>query len=262
MRFQKKSLGQHFLQDESIAGKIVDSFFSAVEKTDVAAIVEVGPGMGVLTKYILPKINRQKFYAVEIDSRCVNYLSEKFPEMKNNLMERDFLEINFEKEFPMPSAIIGNFPYNISSQILFKILENKNQIPLMTGMFQKEVAQRITSPPGNKEYGILSVLTQAYYDVEYLFEVGEKCFAPPPKVKSGVISIRRNGTERLDCDEQLFIKVVKAGFNKRRKTLRNCLREMVADKNFLNEKVFDKRAEQLSVEEFVALTQSVQDFKI
>ncbi|MCY7411315.1 MAG: 16S rRNA (adenine(1518)-N(6)/adenine(1519)-N(6))-dimethyltransferase RsmA, partial [Chitinophagales bacterium] len=215
----KKSLGQHFLKDENIAKKIVEEF---LKKANAAAILEIGPGMGMLTKYLL-KQEGKTFYAVDTDSRMINFVKEKFSFPEGNIFHDDFLKFDLAALKEESIAVIGNFPYNISTQILFKILENKNRIPMMVGMFQKEVAQRIASGEGNKNYGILSVLLQAFYKVEYLFEVGEKCFAPPPKVKSAVIRIVRLESPEKVEDEKFFFALVKSGFNQRRKTLRNSL---------------------------------------
>lgn len=247
---QKKSLGQHFLRDENIARKIIHEFCGHVPGS--MSVVEVGPGRGVLTKYLAEQV--KELYLVEIDADCVSYLLGRFPLLKERVIHQDILKTDFTRYVQPPFAVIGNFPYNISSQILFKILEYRNQVPWVVGMFQKEVAQRIGADAGGKEYGILSVLIQAYYEVEYLFEVGEKCFSPPPKVKSAVIRLKRNSKEKLGCDEELFVKIVKAAFNKRRKTLRNALKELMAREYLLQDKIFEKRAEQLSVEQFIELT--------
>lgn len=257
MVFQKKSLGQHFLKDENIAKKIVDEFCK--DTGQCASTVEIGPGMGVLTKYLMER--EKNFFAIEIDKRCIEFLNEKIPELKERIIHQDILKVDFAKYLSPPTAIIGNFPYNISSQIIFKILENRNQIPLMVGMFQKEVAKRIASKPNSKEYGILSVLVQAFYHVEYLFEVGEGSFSPPPKVKSAVIKLLSKGNENLGCNEKLFFKIVKTAFGQRRKTLRNALKEFLTKKEsdqLKEEKIFDKRAEQLSTEQFIELTKKFE----
>jgi|ERR1051326_2674323 16S rRNA (adenine1518-N6/adenine1519-N6)-dimethyltransferase len=251
----KKHLGQHFLRDENIARKIV----SSLSKKNYKTAVEVGAGTGVLTKYLLQEKDLELF-VVEIDKESIAYLKKNFPELKDKIIEKDFLEFNsgwlFGEQLTtnnnQPFAIIGNFPYNISSQILFKVLEYRNQIPEVVGMFQKEVAQRVASVPGNKTYGILSVLVQAFYKVEYLFTVHENVFFPPPKVKSAVIRLTRNATEKLNCGEELFFDVVKTAFNQRRKTLRNALSKFETKK--INSDFLSKRAEQLSVNDFVALT--------
>lgn len=251
----KKHLGQHFLRDENIARKVV----SSLSKKNYSSIIEVGAGTGVLTKYLLQDKDSETF-VVEIDRESVSFLKKNYPELKNSVIEKDFLEFNPEW---LPSAIrhspfalIGNFPYNISSQILFKVLEYRNQIPEVVGMFQKEVAERIASPPGNKTYGILSVLMQSFYKTEYLFTVHEHVFHPPPKVKSAVIRFTRNGVHKLDCDEELFFKTVKAGFNQRRKTLRNSL-STAFNVQHLKSELMSKRAEQLSVNDFVELTKMI-----
>ncbi|WP_068598389.1 16S rRNA (adenine(1518)-N(6)/adenine(1519)-N(6))-dimethyltransferase RsmA [Vaginella massiliensis] len=244
----KKHLGQHFLNDEDIAKKIADG----LSWNNYQEVLEIGPGMGVLTKYILEQ--KRKISVVEIDTESVAYLQEKYlpwhPDFK--IYEEDFLKMDFSK-FSDAVAILGNFPYNISSQIIFKVLEERTQIPEVVGMFQKEVAERIAAPKGNKVYGILSVLAQAYYEVEYLFTVHENVFTPPPKVKSGVIRMTRY-REHLNVDEAKFFEIVKAGFNQRRKTLRNALKT-VGIPEYLNDHAFlNLRAEQLGVEDFIELT--------
>ena len=245
----KKHLGQHFLTDENIAKKIANSLqFSGYDK-----VLEVGPGMGVLTKYLLEK--ETETFVAEIDTESIAYLKEHYPQLKENHFVGDFLKTNFSKIFPNEqTAVIGNFPYNISSQILFHIIENYQQIPEMAGMFQKEVAERTAAVPRTKDYGILSVMVQAYYDVKYLFTVHENVFNPPPKVKSGVISLLRNPKEGLLGNETLFKNIVKAGFNQRRKKLNNALKvlnipEELSGHNFLN-----LRAEELSVQDFISFT--------
>ena len=258
----KKFLGQHFLTDLSIAQRIADTITSA--NTTLFApcgekipVLEIGPGMGVLTQYLLknPKI---QLTAIEIDRESVAYLREWYPEL--NLIEGDFLKADLSTIFPMgPFGVIGNYPYNISSQIFFKVLEYKDRIPVCSGMIQKEVAQRLAAKPGKKDYGILSVLLQAYYDIEYLFTVGNHVFNPPPKVESAVIRLTRNSRERLDCDEQLFKTVVKTAFNQRRKQMRNSLQQLVGKGNLLlQENIFTKRPEQLHVDEFVELTKLIE----
>jgi len=253
----KKHLGQHFLRDENIAKKIVGSLSG---KNDCKTIVEVGAGTGVLTKYLLQEKNLET-YIVEIDRESIAFLKNHFPQLEGRIIEKDFLE--FDLSFlpstisHQPFSIIGNFPYNISSQILFKVLEFKNQIPEVVGMFQKEVAERIASPPGNKTYGILSVLMQAFYKIEYLFTVNPQVFNPPPKVQSAVIRLTRNDVKKLDCDEDLFFQVVKTGFNQRRKTLRNALGTKFNVKKTESE-LLSKRAEQLSVNDFVKLTKMIE----
>ena len=245
----KKYLGQHFLKDENIARKIVNS----LSGNGYSNVLEVGPGMGILTKYLLQN-NKYKTYVCEIDTGYVEYLQKHFPKLSNRIISDDFLKINIRNYFTGTFGIIGNFPYNISSQILFKVLEHRDQITEVAGMFQREVAKRIISPPGSKNYGILSVLMQAYYNVEYLFTVNEKVFYPPPKVTSAVMRFIRNDVKLLNCNEDLFFKVVKAGFNHRRKTLRNALSLLLPVSVESSHQMFDKRAEQLSVEEFIELT--------
>lgn len=260
----KKSLGQHFLTDLSIARQIADALIvpSGPEKADV---LEVGPGMGVLTQYLLqrPEIALKM---VEIDRESVDYLLVNFPQVNGSLIEADFLKLRLENFFKDSFRVIGNFPYNISSQIFFRILDYKESVPEVVCMIQKEVAERIAEKPGTKTYGILSVLLQAWYDIEYLFTVGEGAFNPPPKVKSAVIRLTRNGRTGLGCDESLFRTVVKTSFNQRRKTMRNSLKPLIAAKaeregwseeqyeSFASDQVFALRPERLGVEDFIALT--------
>ena len=260
----KKSLGQHFLTDLSIARQIADALIvpSGPEKADV---LEVGPGMGVLTQYLLqrPEIALKM---VEIDRESVDYLLVNFPQVNGSLIEADFLKLRLENFFKGSFRVIGNFPYNISSQIFFRILDYKESVPEVVCMIQKEVAERIAEKPGTKTYGILSVLLQAWYDIEYLFTVGEGAFNPPPKVKSAVIRLTRNGRTGLGCDDSLFRTVVKTSFNQRRKTMRNSLKPLIAAKaeregwseeqyeSFASDPVFALRPERLGVEDFIALT--------
>ncbi|MBN8622005.1 MAG: 16S rRNA (adenine(1518)-N(6)/adenine(1519)-N(6))-dimethyltransferase RsmA [Flavobacteriales bacterium] len=244
----KKHLGQHFLTDENIAKKIVDGLsFENYHK-----VLEVGPGMGVLTKYLLEK--DAEIFVAEIDAESVDYLKKNYPKLQENHFTGDFLKINIEGVFGEQVAVIGNFPYNISSQILFKIIDYYGQIPEMVGMFQKEVAERTAAVPRTKDYGILSVLVQALYDVKYLFTVHENVFNPPPKVKSGVIKLTRNPKEGLQGNEVLFKQIVKAGFNQRRKKLSNALKVLNIPENLKTHPFLDKRAEELSVEDFIAFT--------
>ena len=250
----KKYLGQHFLTDKAIARAIVDAINPLTEN-----LVEVGAGTGVLTQYILEKkINN--FKIIEIDTDSVNYLLRNFEGMDKHIIEGDFLHFKLESVFPANFSIIGNFPYNISNQILFKAYEYRQQVTEVVGMFQKEVAERIASKPGSKKYGILSVLLQAYFDIEYLFTVDEDVFDPPPKVKSGVIRLIRNNVEKLDCNEALYKTVVKTAFNQRRKTLSNALKSLGA-KEWPEEykEILSKRAEQLGVADFVLLTNLAAD---
>lgn len=246
----KKFLGQHFLNDLSIAKDIVDGLSGYKGYTNV---LEIGPGMGVLTDFLLQE-KKYSLYVSEIDKESVQYLKIKYPELNNNIIEGDFLRLPLEKYFEGQFAIIGNFPYNISSQIFFKVLDYKEQIVEVVGMLQKEVAKRLTSGPGNKDYGILSVLLQAYYDMEYLFTVDEHVFNPPPKVKSGVIRIRRNERTSMPCSDEDFKKIVKQSFSSRRKTLRNALKSLNLPESVLTNPIMEKRAEQLSVEDFINLT--------
>ncbi len=259
----KKALGQHFLTDLKVAQDIADAL--TVPSDGTTDVLEVGPGMGVLTQYLLkrPEIALKM---VEIDRESVDYLLVHFPQVNGSLIEADFLKMRLDNFFKGAFCVIGNFPYNISSQIFFKILDHKEQVPQVVCMIQKEVAERIAEKPGTKTYGILSVLLQAWYDIEYLFTVGEGAFNPPPKVKSAVIRLRRNGRTSLGCDEGLFKAVVKTAFNQRRKTMRNSLRTMINAKaeregwddgqlaGFIAKPVFELRPERLSVEEFISLT--------
>lgn len=248
----KKHLGQHFLNDLKIAQKIVDSLDSQTED-----VLEIGPGMGVLTQFLLEK-KEYVTHVVEIDVESVEYLSTHYPQLEGRINSQDFLKADLSQWFDKPFSIIGNFPYNISSQIFFKVLDYRNQIPQVVGMIQKEVAERLASPPGSKAYGILSVFLQCYYDIEYLFTVHENVFTPPPKVKSAVIKLRRNNVEKLDCDEKLFVRVVKASFNQRRKTISNSLKSIPFNRDIIPDNpIFTQRPEQLSVDEFVFLTQLV-----
>lgn len=249
----KKHLGQHFLNDENIAKNIVDAL---LEKDDRTPIIEIGPGTGVLTQHLIQKIN--PFFALDVDQESVEFLKNKYPEQKEKVLLCDFLEADLIKLAGNRFNVIGNFPYNISSQIMFKVLEHKNEIPFVVGMFQKEVAQRLAEKPGSKVYGILSVLLQAYYDIEYLFTVHENAFTPPPKVKSAVIRLTRNQVDKLDCDEVLFKKIVKTAFNQRRKTIRNSIRSLF-NNNEIRHPLLDKRPEQLSVAQFVELTKFVEE---
>ena len=251
----KKALGQHFLVDLNIARKICDALSGGTAQAPCDTL-EVGCGMGVLTQFLLRRDDLTT-YGAEIDTESIAYLHEHFPEFAPRLLTGDFLQMNLRERFPNGLRLIGNFPYNISSQIFFKLLENRDLVPECVGMIQKEVAVRIAEPPGSKEYGILSVLLQAWYDIEYLFTVNESVFNPPPKVKSAVIRLRRNPVTRLDCDEKLFVRVVKASFGQRRKMLRNSLRAAFGDFGGAEHPFFAQRAEQLSVADFVALTEWV-----
>jgi 16S rRNA (adenine1518-N6/adenine1519-N6)-dimethyltransferase len=249
----KKHLGQHFLKDESIAKAIADS----INLEGYNEILEIGPGMGVLTKYLLDK--PVETYVIEIDTESVTYLKENYPRLQNHIIPEDFLKYNINTIFNgRQFAIIGNFPYNISTQIVFRALEYRNQIPEFSGMFQKEVAERICEKKGTKAYGILSVLVQAFYNAEYLFTVSEDVFIPPPKVKSGVLRLRRKEDFSLPCGERLFFTVVKTAFQQRRKTLRNSLKTLNLSDILREDSIFDLRPEQLSVEQFIALTQKIE----
>ncbi|MBC5840651.1 16S rRNA (adenine(1518)-N(6)/adenine(1519)-N(6))-dimethyltransferase RsmA [Flavobacterium sp. F-380] len=249
----KKHLGQHFLKDESIAKAIADT----INLEGYADVLEIGPGMGVLTKYLLDKPITT--YVIEIDTESVDYLDANYPKLKDKIISKDFLRYDINEVFQGKQfAIIGNFPYNISTQIVFKTLELKHQIPEFAGMFQKEVAERICEKKGSKAYGILSVLAQAFYDVEYLFTVDENVFIPPPKVKSGVMRMRRKEDFSLPCSEKLFYTVVKTAFQQRRKTLRNSLKTLNLSDALREDLVFNLRPEQLNVAEFIALTQKIE----
>jgi len=248
----KKHLGQHFLKDLNIAKKIANCLTGKGYKK----VLEIGPGTGVLTRFLLEKDFETS--VVEIDSESTSYLEKHFPQLNDRIISTDFLKLSLEDYFDEPIAIIGNFPYNISSQIVFKALENKALIPEFAGMFQKEVALRIAAEPGSKTYGIISVLTQAFYDVEYLFSVPPQVFNPPPKVDSGVIRLVRKTDTNLPVSEILFRKVVKTAFNQRRKTLRNSLKSLDLSKKLQEDAIFALRPEQLSVSQFIELAQSIQ----
>lgn len=249
----KKNLGQHFLKDEHVAQRIADT----LDNQSSLPVLEVGPGTGVLTKYLIEKYDRLK--AVELDKESIAYLKTHFPTL--DILEGDFLQLNLAVLFDGQFCVIGNYPYYISSQIFFKVLDFKDKIPCCTGMIQKEVAQRMTASPGNKAYGILSVLLQAWYDIDYLFTVGEEAFVPPPKVKSAVVRMMRNTRTRLSCDEKLFKSVVKTSFNRRRKMLRNSVKPLLGESTeVLQHPIFEKRPEQLSVAQFEELTNILTPF--
>ena len=247
----KKRLGQHFLRNEDIALRIVESV-----QSENRNILEIGPGTGALTKYLIQQKNID-LKVVELDEESIVFLKVHYPALAPNIIARDFLTLPLEEIYKEPLTIIGNFPYNISSQILFKVLENKEIITELVGMFQKEVAERVAALPGKKAYGILSVLLQAFYDIEYLFTVDEYQFDPPPKVKSAVIRITKNNSKSLSCDESLFKHVVKTAFNQRRKTLRNSLKSISFIPDFTKEAIFDKRPEQLTPGEFETICLNV-----
>lgn len=246
----KKHLGQHFLNDENIAKKIADSLsYQGYDK-----ILEIGPGMGVLTKYLLEKPTET--YVIEIDKESVEYLGNHYPKLHDHIISEDFLRYDMRTVFGKePLAIIGNFPYNISSQIVFRALELREQVVEFSGMFQKEVAERICETKGSKTYGILSVLVQAFYEATYLFTVSENVFTPPPKVKSGVLRLTRRENFHLPCNERMFFNVVKTSFNQRRKTLRNSLKPIGIPEELREDKIFDLRPEQLAVADFIRITQ-------
>lgn len=250
----KKHLGQHFLNDQNIAQQIVESLTNTPKK-----VLEVGPGMGVLTQYLVqrPEID---FQVIEIDTESVDYLKEHFPQLQSGIIYGDFLKLNLADLYTEPFSLIGNFPYNITGPIFFKVFEHRNLIPQVVGMIQKEVAERLAAGPGSKTYGILSVLLQAFYDIEYLFTVNEHVFSPPPKVKSAVIRLVRNDVATIGCDEKLFVRVVKAVFNQRRKAIRNSIKVIDFDREAIsNHDFLTRRPEQMSVQDFIELTRLVQD---
>jgi 16S rRNA (adenine1518-N6/adenine1519-N6)-dimethyltransferase len=253
----KKKIGQHFLNDLNIAQKIAD----LLQHQNCDNILEIGPGMGVLTQFLIPKIKNLKL--VEIDTESVTYLNRKYPERQKDILNEDFLKMNLSKTFEGQAfGIIGNFPYNISSQIVFKALEYRQYLPFFCGMFQKEVAQRICEKPGTKAYGILSVLCQTYYHAQYHFNVSPAVFSPPPKVDSGVLSLKRKEDLIIDFDEKLLFRIVKTGFQQRRKTLRNSLKSLNIHKLTLEDSIFDLRPEKLSAAQFIELTNKVGNAKI
>jgi 16S rRNA (adenine1518-N6/adenine1519-N6)-dimethyltransferase len=250
----KKYLGQHFLKDQNIAAKIANAL--QLPASGQCNVLEIGPGTGVLTKFLIdkPSINLR---LIEIDMESISYLKAHYPSLKEKIIFGDFLELPLDTYFDKEFAVIGNFPYNISSQIFFKILSAKEKVSEIVCMLQKEVAQRLASGPGTKDYGILSVLLQAHYNIEYLFSVSPDVFNPPPKVNSGVIRLQRKENYQLDCDEKLFKKVVKQAFQMRRKTLRNGLKGLNLPADFYRLELLDKRAEQLSVDQFISLTKTI-----
>ena len=252
----KKALVQHFLKDTDIAFRIADTLS---EYKDFPTL-EIGPGMGILTRFLLEQ--GHDLTVVELDNESVSYLTQNYKELENRIIEKDFLKLNLSELFGNKQfCVIGNYPYNISSQIFFKVLDYKDQIPCCSGMIQKEVAERMAAKPGSKTYGILSVLLQAWYNIEYLFTVHEHVFNPPPKVKSAVIRMTRNGITQLGCNEHLFKRIVKTGFNQRRKTLRNSLKSLLYKEcELYNDPIFEKRPEQLSVQQFIDLTNRMEKY--
>lgn len=251
----KKNLGQHFLKDKEIARRIA----ATLDQFPSLPVLEVGPGTGVLTEFLLE--NRRELTVIEIDRESVVYLKEHYPTLNGKILEQDFLRMDFANHFDTPFCIIGNYPYHISSQIFFKVLDNKDSVPCCSGMIQKEVAERMVASPGSKTYGILTVLLQAWYDIEYLFTVSEQAFIPPPKVKSAVIRLTRNKRKRLNCNEKLFKMVVKTGFNQRRKMLRNSVKSLLSGEDPLpDDPMLMKRPEQLSIEQFEELTNLLEPF--
>lgn len=250
----KKHLGQHFLTDKNICKKIANELSS---EPTYKKVLEIGPGMGALTEFLLVKENIE-LSVMEIDSESIDYLKEHFKQLEDRIFENDFLKVDLQKIMGTePFALVGNFPYNISTQILFKALEYRNQIPEVVGMFQKEVAERVAEEPGTKKYGIISVLLQAFYDIRYCFTVNENVFNPPPKVKSGVIALTRNSRNDLGCNEKLFFQVVKMAFNQRRKTLRNSLKPLLNGIDVSGD-FFQLRPERIGVEEFISLTKLIE----
>ena len=250
----KKNLGQHFLNDKNIGKKIVES----LKLDNYKRVLEIGPGKGILTEFILEK--KIKLDLVELDKECINYLIEKYPEIKNKIINQDFLKLDLNRVFRNDSfAIIGNFPYNISSQIIFKVLDYRDKIPYLIGMFQKEVAERICHVPGSKKYGILSVLTQLFYKTKYLFSVNPSVFDPQPKIKSGVIELTRKKIFKLNCNENQLFKIIKLSFQQRRKTLRNSLKILDIPFFLREDTIFDKRPEELSGKEFVEITKKISN---
>ena len=249
----KKHLGQHFLTDKRIAERIVDGL---IHTDKYKQVLEVGPGMGILSDILLQR-NYLEVFFIDIDMESIGFLKNKYPQLGGKLINEDFLRFDFQSVFQGAFGLIGNFPYNISSQILFKVLENRHSVMEVVGMFQKEVAERCAARPGCKSYGILSVLLQAYYRIEYLFTVKQGAFNPPPKVNSGVIRLVRNQAATLPCDEKLFVRVVKAGFNQRRKTLRNALAAVLPKYKMDQHPFWEKRAEQLSIDHFTAFTNHI-----
>ncbi len=252
----KKSLGQHFLNDESVLFKIAEAIG---DLSTFKTVVEIGPGMGALTKYLLSQ-KHTNFYVVELDDRWAEHLSNAYPALRGKIIHEDFLQTDLSF-LQNPTHIVGNFPYNISSQIVFRVIDERDKVERMTGMFQKEVALRIAAKHGSKDYGVTSVLTQAYYDCNYVFDVAPECFNPPPKVMSGIIQLTRKKEKALNCDEVLFKKIVNAAFNQRRKTMRNSLKEFTGGKEISGNEVFNLRPEQISVQQFVELTNLIQGAK-
>jgi 16S rRNA (adenine1518-N6/adenine1519-N6)-dimethyltransferase len=253
----KKHLGQHFLTDKNICQKIANTYSGFRNCTKV---LEIGPGMGALTEFLL-KRGDLDVYVMDIDSESIAYLKDHYPKMEGKILEADFLRVDIKKVMGTePFAVVGNFPYNISSQILFKCLDYRDQIPEIMGMFQKEVAERVAEKPGSKTYGIMSVLLQAFYDIEYCFTVDEHVFNPPPKVKSGVIRCTRNTRSEFPCEEKLFIQVVKMSFNQRRKTIRNSIKQLISGTEF-DHPFLTLRPEVLSVDQFIELTKAIQELR-
>jgi 16S rRNA (adenine1518-N6/adenine1519-N6)-dimethyltransferase len=249
----KKNLGQHFLKDEEIADRIA----ATLDDFPTLPVLEVGPGTGMLTQFLLQR--KRDLTVVEIDYESIDYLQTHFPELQGRILQQDFLRMDLSKHYSGDFCVIGNYPYNISSQIFFKVIDQREQIPCCSGMIQKEVAERMVASPGSKTYGILSVLLQAWYDVAYLFTVNEQAFIPPPKVKSAVVRLTRNKRKRLNCNEKLFKTVVKTSFNQRRKMLRNSIKSLLSDESLLpDDPLLTKRPEQLSIEQFEQLTNMLE----
>lgn len=252
--YLKKSLGQHFLKDEDMLQKISNAIGDV---SGFATLLEIGPGMGALTKYLVQK-KHPNFYVVELDDRWAAYIRQTFSALKDKVIHQDFLQADLQDLFQYPTHVVGNFPYNISSQIVFKVIDYRDKVTDLTGMFQKEMAMRIAAKPGSKDYGVISVLTQAYFDCTYLFDIPPACFDPPPKVMSGIIHIKRKESQNLGCDEKLFKQLVKQAFNQRRKTLRNSLSGLLKKESMVDE-YFTQRPERLSVQDFVMLTNKVEN---
>lgn len=252
----KKQYGQHFLTDDRIAHQIAHAFLNSNTKN----VLEIGPGKGMLTKHL--KVQDYALKCVELDKDMVNYLENTYPELKNNIISKDVLRVKMDEVFEgQEFLLIGNYPYNISSQILFKMVDSRDYIPEMVGMFQKEVAQRVVAKSGSKTYGVISVLIQAYYKGEYLFDVEADSFFPPPKVTSGVIRLRRKDNFKLDCNEKLFKTVVKTSFSQRRKMLRNTLKSLIKDSDLLSQELFTKRPEHLDLEHFISITKMIENIQ-
>ena len=251
----KKYLGQHFLKDKGIASRIVATL---ILPGNIEKVLEIGPGTGILTQFLI-ELYGERLVMIDIDAESIEYLKNIYPEHQSYIIQGDFLKMDLKSLSQGKIGLIGNFPYNISSQIFFRVFENRKQVEVVVGMVQKEVGERIAAGPGSKTYGILSVLLSAYYEIEYIFTVEPHVFHPPPKVRSAVLRLTRNNTEHLDCNEDFFVKIVKLGFQKRRKTLRNALKTLNLPETLQKQEIFNKRAEQLSVHDFVELTRKIEN---